>query len=222
MLSQSLYSVNTFIWYRDAVALSLRERKKLETHRSVWQTALQLFEERGFDNVTVAEIAAAANVSKMTVFNYFPTKEDLVFAPMEEHIEDLAKVVRERRADETVIVAMRRYVLERLAARDPVSGLNDSPGISALRRLVMSTPSLEPRLRSFVFRTQAALVQELAKETDQLTAQVVAAQIVGARGVLMLHIAQAITAGRSADDIHPEAVEQTHHVFDLLEQGIRI
>jgi AcrR family transcriptional regulator len=202
--------------------LSLRERKKLETHRAVWNAAVELFTARGYDNVSVAEIAAAANVSKMTVFNYFPTKEDLVFGPMEEHIEDLAKVVRERHTGETVIAAMRRYVLDRLADHDPVTGLNDSPGIMALRRLITSTPSLEPRMRAFVFRTQSALVDELAKEADELTAQVVAAQIIGTRGVLMLANHRWIASGRSADEAYPDAVELTNRAFDLLEQGIRI
>jgi hypothetical protein len=141
---------------------------------------------------------------------------------MEEHIEDLAKVVRERRTGETVIAAMRRYVLERLADRDPVTGLNDSTGIMALRRLITSTPSLEPRMRAFVFRTQAALVDELTKETDELTAQVVAAQIIGTRSVLMLANHRWIASGRSADEAYPDAVELTNRAFDLLEQGIRI
>jgi AcrR family transcriptional regulator len=205
-----------------AAQLSLRERKKLETYDTVWHAAMRLFTERGYEQVSVAEIAAAANVSKMTVFNYFATKEDLVFSPMEEHVEDLAKVVRERSSGETVIAAMRRYVLERLAARDPVSGLNDSPGILAVRQLILSTPALEPRLRSFVHRTETALVCALCEETDELTARVVAAQIIGTRGVLLLTNARWLAAGRSADDAYPAAVEVTNRAFDLLEQGIRV
>ena len=55
----------------------LRERKKLATRRAISDIATGLFMERGFDNVTVAEVAEVANVAKMTVFNYFPRKEDL-------------------------------------------------------------------------------------------------------------------------------------------------
>src|SRR5690242_21571654 len=96
MLSQSLDRVNIFIWYDER--MGLRERKKLETARAVRRAAIDLFLERGFDDVSVAEIAAAANVSKMTVFNYLPSKEDLLFMPMEEQTEEMAEVVRDRPA----------------------------------------------------------------------------------------------------------------------------
>lgn len=76
--------------------MSLRERKKLQTRHRLLAAATALFAERGFDKVSVAEIAEAAEVSKMTVFNYFAGKEDLVLAPMEEHIGDVARAVRDR------------------------------------------------------------------------------------------------------------------------------
>jgi AcrR family transcriptional regulator len=57
----------------------LRERKKEQTRRLIAETARQLFSERGFEHVTIAEIAEAAEVAVQTVFNYFPTKEDLVY-----------------------------------------------------------------------------------------------------------------------------------------------
>jgi AcrR family transcriptional regulator len=62
----------------------LRERKKRAAREAIAATARRLFAERGFDVVTVAEVAAAANVSEKTVFNYFPTKEDLAFAGREQ------------------------------------------------------------------------------------------------------------------------------------------
>src|SRR6185312_10139611 len=183
MLSQNLDRVNIFIWYD--LSMGLRERKKLETARAVRQAAIDLFLARGFDDVSVAEIAAAANVSKMTVFNYFPTKEDLLFAPMEEHAEELAAVVRDRPAGETPLAALRRHHLDRLAARDPSVGLNDTPLVVGLQHIVMTTPSLAPRLRAFVMRGETALGDVLAKETDALTARLAAAQIMAARGVLL-------------------------------------
>jgi AcrR family transcriptional regulator len=64
--------------------VGLRESKKLETRREIADTAMRLFVERGFDHVTVAEVAAAARVSVKTVFNYFPTKEDLFFDELPE------------------------------------------------------------------------------------------------------------------------------------------
>jgi hypothetical protein len=61
----------------------LRERKKLQTARTLRDVAIKLFSERGFDDVSIAEIAEEASVSKVTVFNYFPTKEDLLLKPLE-------------------------------------------------------------------------------------------------------------------------------------------
>ena len=75
---------------------SLRERKKRETRQRISNVATGLFMLRGFDNVTVAEVAEAANVSKMTVFNYFPRKEELFFDRGAEAIELTEAAIRDR------------------------------------------------------------------------------------------------------------------------------
>ena len=74
----------------------LRERKKTQTRELISDTARDLFAERGFDRVTVAEIARTADVSEATVFNYFPTKEDLFYSRLEAFEEELLAAVRER------------------------------------------------------------------------------------------------------------------------------
>ena len=78
--------------------LGLRERKKLRTRQLITETAARLFVERGFDAVSVASVARAAEVSEATVFNYFPTKEDLVFQGMEAFETELLNAVRDRPA----------------------------------------------------------------------------------------------------------------------------
>src|SRR5580693_5325322 len=101
--------------------LGLRERKKLRTRRLIAETASRLFVERGFDAVAVAEVARAAEVAEATVFNYFPTKEDLVFQGMEAFEAELLDAMRQRAAGEPVLAAFGRFVLEPrglLAARD--------------------------------------------------------------------------------------------------------
>src|SRR3954463_10622699 len=104
---------------------TLRQRKKAQTRAALWNTAIELFVEHGFDNVSVTQIAAAAEVSKMTFFNYFPTKEDLVIGPMAEHTNELAETVRARVAGEPPVEALPRHFLDGLARRDPVTGLCD-------------------------------------------------------------------------------------------------
>src|SRR3989440_5165790 len=106
------------------------------------EVAIGLFTERGFDGVSVSEIAATADVSKMTVLNYFPTKEDLVVSPLEDHVDEPARVVRERAAGESAVAALRRQFLAALAGRDPATGLNDVPRVRAMQQLMMSTPAL--------------------------------------------------------------------------------
>src|SRR5215472_6598803 len=83
----------------------LRERKKKETRERIGQTALRMFLESGFDNVKVADIARAADVSEGTVFNYFPTKESLVFAGMEDFETELLDAIRQRAPGESVLGA---------------------------------------------------------------------------------------------------------------------
>ena len=85
----------------------LRARKKRVAREAIAATARRLFAERGFDAVTVAEIAAAADVSEKTVFNHFPTKEDLAFAGREEGIARLVADITERAAGTPVLDVFR-------------------------------------------------------------------------------------------------------------------
>src|SRR5262245_55272944 len=127
----------------------LRERKKLETGRKIRRAALDLFLERGFDSVSTAEIAAAADVSKMTLFNYFATKEDLVMGPMAEHADEPARIVRARPGGKTPVEALREQFLSALANRDPATGLSDNVVVLDLQRLIQTTPALSRRVVMF-------------------------------------------------------------------------
>src|SRR3954452_18501163 len=88
----------------------LRERKNQHTRELIADAARRLFAERGFEQVTVAEIARAADVSPQTVFNYFPTKEDLVYWRLEAFGAELLAAIRERPVGEPVIAAFGRSV----------------------------------------------------------------------------------------------------------------
>src|SRR6266545_6807127 len=102
----------------------LRERKKLQTRQLIAEAARRLFAERGFAAVTVADVARAADVSEATVFNYFPTKEDLFYSGLEAFEEELLATLREREVGESVLAAFARFVLQQrglLAATDPES-----------------------------------------------------------------------------------------------------
>jgi AcrR family transcriptional regulator len=202
--------------------LRLRERKKLQTRHALWQTAIDLFVERGFDNVSVAEIAAAVDVSKKTVFNYFPTKEDLVTAPMEEHVDEPARIVRDRAVGESAITALRRRFLAALAARDAATGLNDNPAVLNVQRLIRVTPSLMQRAYVFFARSEDFLAREFAGQTQgaDIAAHVAAAQILSVRNVLVAENVRRLLDGESADAVYPDAVANAEHAFDVLEGGL--
>ena len=125
----------------------LRERKKRQTRQAIAEAARRLFRERGFAAVTVAEVARAADVSQQTVFNYFPTKEDLFFSGMEAFEAQLVDAVRQRAPGESALGAFRRALLERSA---DLSDPRAADAIASAARLIAGTRALQNRERAVV------------------------------------------------------------------------
>lgn len=96
-----------------------RSRKRLAMREAISDVATLLFTERGFDNVTVDEIAEAADVGRMTVFNHFPRKEDMFFDRDEEIRETLRETVRQRASGTSPIEALRQLVQRLVAEQSP-------------------------------------------------------------------------------------------------------
>jgi AcrR family transcriptional regulator len=208
--------------YQKEHTSGLRERKKRQTRETIADVALGLFIERGFDAVTVAEIAQAAEVSVKTVFNYFPAKEDLFFDRQAEVEDAWSRVVRERAPGESVVAALRRDFLDKLARRDPSSGLNDD--FVAFMRLVQSSPSLQIREREIGERSRDALARTLVAETGaapgDLTPRLVASLVEALYRTLHAESRRRLLAGGRAGAIYPEALAAAVQAFDLLEKGI--
>ncbi|GGV31874.1 TetR family transcriptional regulator [Kitasatospora herbaricolor] len=203
--------------------LGLRERKKLQTGRKLWTVAIGLFVERGFDQVSVAEIAAAAEVSKMTVFNYFPTKEDLVLLPMEKHTGEVAETVRDRPAGCSAVAAVRDQYLAALDAQDPASGLCDQQAVLDVLRLIRDTPALALRARAASVRAEELLAAELrtaSGDGDDLTARLAAAQLLATRRTLVMANQRRMIAGEPAGSVLPEARANALRAFALVEHGL--
>ena len=118
----------------------LRDAKKEETRRQIAGAALRLFLERGFEEVSIAQIAEAAHVSKMTVFNYFPAKESMFFEFAVERLPDLGRAVREREPEVSPIVALHRYVRSELERRAEWTGFHD--GVAEFARVIFASPTL--------------------------------------------------------------------------------
>jgi AcrR family transcriptional regulator len=200
----------------------LRERKKARTREAISAAAISLFLERGFDQVTVADIAAAAEVSKPTLFSYFATKEALVLHRIADHQDESARVVLGRAAGEGPLAALERHLLEGLASRDPITGLNDQA--IAYYRLVMSTPALLVGLTRYAGRDEDSLAAALASVSGAtpLTARLTAAQVSATIRVLAHDNWRALDSGESADARYPQAVEAVRIAFGNLRTGVPV
>ncbi|WP_432139429.1 MULTISPECIES: TetR family transcriptional regulator [unclassified Streptomyces] len=197
--------------------LGLRERKKRRMYQELSDVAVRLFVERGFDAVSVAEVAAAADVSKPTLFRYFPAKEDLVLHRIADHEREAARVVSGA-PDEPPLRALRRHFLDRLAAGDPVTGLNDDPDVLAFHTLLYGTPALVARLSAHLERAEAALADALGGD---LEARLAAGQIIAVQRILALENWRRIAAGERAADVRQDAVRAAERAFGLLGEGLR-
>jgi AcrR family transcriptional regulator len=141
----------------------LRERKKARTRRLITDTAWQLFAERGFDAVSVAQVARAAEVSEATVFNYFRTKEDLVYHRMEAFEQDLLSAVRDRAEDESIAQAFGHFALQPrgfLLSDDPAA----TEGMRAAARVITGSAALQSRQRDILDRLTGTLAAFIAEE----------------------------------------------------------
>ncbi|CAL9529428.1 TetR/AcrR family transcriptional regulator [Streptomyces sp. NPDC090994] len=188
----------------------LRERKKQRTYRVLSDTAVRLFLERGFDAVSVAEVAAAAEVSKPTLFRYFPAKEDLVLYRIADHEGEAARVVAE---GPDPVTALCRHFLAGLERCDPVTGLNDDPEVLAFHRLLYGTPALAARIHAYQERSEAALADALG---GGLEARLAAAQIIAVQRVLALENWRRIAAGERLADVREDAVAAAGRAFGRL------
>jgi AcrR family transcriptional regulator len=197
----------------------LRERKKRQTRQLILDTAARLFVERGFDRITVTEIARAAELSEMTVFNYFPTKEDLVFARMEFFEEQLMAAVEQRPPEESALAAFSRMVLagvEQLSARTDM--------IAKAAMLIRASPALLAREREITARYTARLAAIFTAETgsvdDDIEAWTAASALMAVHRGLLEHVRNAVLADRRGAQLTQDAVAQARRALARLESGL--
>jgi AcrR family transcriptional regulator len=156
----------------------LRESKKRETRQRLSDVATELFYARGFEAVTIEEIAAAANVSKPTVFNYFARKEDL-FLDREDDVHALLREALGGRArEESPIDALRRLVDTLCEEKHPFARIDKQT--VGWWRVVLASPSLQSRLREIGDETVTSLAIELAGPNPDGHARLVAGFVVSA------------------------------------------
>ncbi|MGV9268338.1 TetR family transcriptional regulator [Kitasatospora sp. NPDC003701] len=196
----------------------LRTLKKQRTRQAIADAAIALFLDRGFDQVSVAEIAAAAEVSKPTLFRYFGSKEELVLHRFADHLGEAGRVVRDRAAGVTALDALERHHLDRLAARDPNTGLTDDPEVLAFLRLIYDTPSLSAHLLDYVDADTRALADAL-DPAGSVAARLVAAQYAAVRQVLAHATWSRLADGLDIGDVARQAAAEAAEAFALLRHG---
>jgi AcrR family transcriptional regulator len=206
-----------------APELGLRERKKQRTRELIAETARRLFTERGFDRVSVAEIARAAEVSEQTVFNYFPTKEDLVYWRLESFEEELLAAIRGRGDGESVVEAFGRFILARrglLAEKDPKARKR----LVELTRMITESPTLLAREGQIFERYTASLTGVIAEETgarpDDVEPWVIANALIGLHRALIDYSRRRIVAGAPNAGILRDMRAQGQRALAALEDGL--
>jgi AcrR family transcriptional regulator len=153
----------------------LRERKKQKTRDTIVRVALELFDERGYEQTTIAEIAEAAEVSPRTIFAYFPSKEDILFSNLPETEEHLARALRERPEGLTAFDVLRDFVAE---------SLGHDPDEVCRKRIVASDETLQRNARARMAPFEQLMVEAIAKDLnaapDDIRPQIVAAALIAA------------------------------------------
>jgi AcrR family transcriptional regulator len=201
----------------------LRERKKERTRRLIADTARRLFAQRGFEHVTVAEIARAAEVSEATVFNYFPSKEDLVYERMEVFEQEMLRTIRDRPAGESLLTAFRRFILTPrgfIASNDPSA----AEQLRAVTRVIAQSPALLAREQQILDRYTHALADLIAHETgrrpDHVEPWVFANALLGVHRALLDYVRREILAGAPSRQIATGVKRNGNRALALLENGL--
>jgi AcrR family transcriptional regulator len=204
--------------------VGLRERKKQRTRQLIAETARRLFAERGFDRVTVAEIARSAEVSQQTVFNYFPTKEDLFFSGLEVFEAELLDAIREREPGESILAAFFRFVTRPsglLAANDP----NAIERLRGVARLIDESPVLLAREQQIYAAYTRELADLIADETnaqpDDIAPWVAANAMIGLHKSLVDYVRRSVLKGeQERRRIVRRLRAQAREGLALLERGL--
>jgi AcrR family transcriptional regulator len=204
--------------------LGLRERKKQRTRQLIADTARGLFAERGFDGVTVAEVARVADVSEATVFNYFSTKEDLFFSGLEAFEEELLSAIRDREPGVSVLAAFARFVLQPrglLAAR---ADDDAAQRLVAITRVITESPALLAREQQIFAGYTASLAALIADETrgraDAIEPWVAANALMGVHRALVDHARRQIVAGARNPRLARNVRAQGKRALALLTAGL--
>ena len=195
----------------------MRERKKRERREAIAARALRLFIENGFEQVSMREIAQAADVSEPTVFNYFPTKENLVFNEDRERELALLQAVRDRPPGTSVVAAFRDMALVLLDRHRRETDMD-------WFRVVQGSPRLQRHRRELYARQALSLAALLKTQAGRRLGDVAALSaaraLMGVMAAAGETLGQRLLSGASPKSVAREVRADVVRAFDVLETGL--
>ena len=207
--------------------MGLRELKKEQTRQLIADTAWRLFADRGFDQVSVAEVAREAQVAEATVYNYFRTKEDLFYWRLEAFEARLAESVSTRPPGEPALAAFRRALLAEggLLAQAETGEAEALDRLRAINQVITASPVLLAREQQAINHAAVTLASVLAADASappgDLRPQVAANALIGVHRALVDYVRHRVQAGGNLTGLAAEVRKLTTDAFELLEQGLR-
>jgi AcrR family transcriptional regulator len=195
----------------DTIPAGLRERKKVQTRQRLMRAAVRLAAQRTWAEVTVEDIAAAADVSPRTFFRYFPSKVEVLFADVPERLKAIEHAIAEREPDESVLRAVRRGVIEF------VTGFMAEPDLYVTRtRLVLGDPDLLGHALVHFARLEEVIAAAAAEEL-RAGPRELQPKLVGTAATAAIRATSQTWVARNGRGDPREIVNES---FDLLERGL--
>ncbi|HWJ32288.1 MAG TPA: TetR family transcriptional regulator [Gaiellaceae bacterium] len=194
--------------------MGLRETKKLAMRQQIAGEAMRLFAAKGFDRVTVAEVAAEAGVSEKTVFNYFPTKEDIFFDEVPERLRRLTDAIRSRPEGITVLQSLKEL---QLAEAPRLT----SPGFATFANILESSPALQAKEVDVMARFAHVLAQALEEDgLRERDARIVAGLLMSVHRQFFRGARAQALAGKTGPAAMRRLKADISRAYDLLEHGL--
>jgi AcrR family transcriptional regulator len=195
--------------------MGLREVKKQHTRRSIADEAMRLFVQRGFDDVTVAEVAEAAQVSEKTVFNYFPTKEDLFYDEVPAREAALVGAIRDRAHGESVLSALRRLQLAECPRLC-------SPSFATFARVIEESQALQAKELEVMAHFSQVLAGAIRQELriDERDARIAAGLLISIQRQVFRAARRQALEGRHGPAAVRRLKADLSRAYELLEHGL--
>lgn len=201
-----------------ASMVGLRERKKQRTRQALVRAALRLFQDKGYEETTIAQIAAEADVSTRTFFSYFASKEDVVLHDGPERMDEVLALIRGRRPGEPVSDLLLRVVRDRLESAVAEEDFDSVEEAQARLDLIMTVPALQARTLQALFDSQLRLARALQEAySDELDLVECAAAVGSMVGAVKLTAMATLTRGDSREQVW----EALHRAVDVSVRGLR-